>query len=151
MPCLQGDIFVQHSQKLELLKTVLRNVAELDALEGLNMIDAVQRLGIDYNFQREIDEILHKQMSIVSARDDLHEVALRFRLLRQHGYFVPEGKFNHTYYFSFTKRYETISFINSCKTCVVIHISTCLLQMCLTTSRTAKERSSKFWVKTSRD
>nr|P0CV95.1 RecName: Full=(3S,6E)-nerolidol synthase 2, chloroplastic/mitochondrial; Short=FaNES2; Flags: Precursor [Fragaria x ananassa] len=89
-----GDIFVQHCQKLELFRNVLRNVAELDALEGLNMIDAVQRLGIDFHFQREIDEILHKQMSNVSASDDLHEVALRFRLLRQHGYFVPEDVFN---------------------------------------------------------
>ncbi|KAL6201059.1 hypothetical protein ACLB2K_024774 [Fragaria x ananassa] len=89
-----GDIFVQHSQKLELFRNVFRNVAELDALEGLNMIDAVQRLGIDYHFQQEIDEILHNQMSIVSACDDLHEVALRFRLLRQHGYFVPEDVFN---------------------------------------------------------
>ncbi|XP_062013362.1 (3S,6E)-nerolidol synthase 1 [Rosa rugosa] len=88
------DIFVQHSQKLELFRHVLRNVAELDALEGLNVIDAVQRLGIDYHFQQEIDEILHKQMNIVSAHDDLHEVALRFRLLRQQGYFVLDDVFN---------------------------------------------------------
>ena len=89
---LQDDTFVRHSQKLELFRNALRTVAELDALEGLNMIDAVQRLGIDYHFQQEIDQILHKQMStVVSASDDLHEVALRFRLLRQQGYFVPDG------------------------------------------------------------
>ncbi|XP_050369883.1 (3S,6E)-nerolidol synthase 1 [Argentina anserina] len=88
------DISVQHFQKLELFRNVLRTVAKLDALEGLNMIDAIQRLGIDYHFQQEIDEILHKQMSIVSAYDNLHEVALRFRLLRQQGYFVPDDVFN---------------------------------------------------------
>lgn len=93
--CLQGDILVQHSQKLELFRNVLSNLAELEALEGLNMIDAVQRLGIDYHFQQEIDQILHKQMNImISAHGDLHEVSLRFRLLRQQGYFVPDGKYN---------------------------------------------------------
>lgn len=89
------DILVQHSQKLELFRNVLSNLAELEALEGLNMIDAVQRLGIDYHFQQEIGEILHKQMNImISAHGDLHEVSLRFRLLRQQGYFVPDDVFN---------------------------------------------------------
>ncbi|PRQ28599.1 (3S,6E)-nerolidol synthase 1 [Rosa chinensis] len=88
------DIFVQHSQKLEVFRHVLRNVADLEALEGLNMIDAAQRLGIDYHFQQEIDEILHKQMNSISVHGDLHEVALRFRLLRQQGYFVPDDVFN---------------------------------------------------------
>ncbi|KAK9904363.1 hypothetical protein M0R45_000799 [Rubus argutus] len=89
------DIFVQHSQKLESFTNVLRDLAESEALEGLNMIDAVQRLGIDYHFQQVIDEILHKQMNMmISAHGDLHEVAIRFRLLRQQGYFVPAGKYN---------------------------------------------------------
>ncbi|KAK9949312.1 hypothetical protein M0R45_004844 [Rubus argutus] len=59
------DILVRHSHKLESFRNVLRNLAELEALEGLNMIDAVQRLGIDYHFQQEIDEILHKQMNMM--------------------------------------------------------------------------------------
>ena len=92
---MQDDILVQHSHKLESFRNVLRNLAELEALEGLNMIDAVQRLGIDYHFDNEIDEILHKQMNMmISAHGDLHEVALRFRLLRQQGCFVPDGKYN---------------------------------------------------------
>ena len=61
------------------------------------MIDAVQRLGIDYYFQEEIGTILHRQYVESSARDDsghcLNEVALRFRLLRQQGYHVPAGEY----------------------------------------------------------
>ena len=59
------------------------------------MIDAVQRLGIDYYFQEEIGRILHRQYVESSAHDNcghcLNEVALRFRLLRQQGYHVSAG------------------------------------------------------------
>lgn len=59
------------------------------------MIDAVQRLGIEYLFKDEIEEILRRQYIISSTcgghLQDLQEVALRFRLLRQEGYYVPAG------------------------------------------------------------
>lgn len=86
----------QHGQKLEVFRHVLSKVGE-DPFEGLKMIDAVQRLGIDYYFEDEIEAILQKQYMIFSADDNrdcqygLHEVALRFRLLRQQGHFVPSG------------------------------------------------------------
>lgn len=68
-------------------------------LETLNLIDAVQRLGIDYRFRTEIDDILERHYAILVKLNgdlindnNLYEVSLRFRLLRQRGYFVPSGK-----------------------------------------------------------
>ncbi|MBA0811887.1 hypothetical protein Gohar_025901, partial [Gossypium harknessii] len=63
------------------------------------MIDAIQRLGIDHHFHHEIEQVLQRQFMLSANGNgfhnyDLHEVALRFRLLRQEGYFVPAGVFN---------------------------------------------------------
>ncbi|TXG47231.1 hypothetical protein EZV62_026525 [Acer yangbiense] len=94
------DIHHEHARKLKVFKHILSQVGE-DPSEGLAMIDAVQRLGIDYHFQDEIEEILPRQYMIAanyststSTNDDLQQVALRFRLLRQEGYNVPAGVFN---------------------------------------------------------
>ncbi|CAN6546608.1 unnamed protein product [Malus baccata var. baccata] len=91
-PCLQDDIRFQHEQKLEVFRNLLSRVGE----ESLNMIDAIQRLGIDYHFEEQIDLIISSHANALSPQqnDDLHEVSLRFRLLRQHGHFVPEDMFN---------------------------------------------------------
>ena len=68
------------------------------SLEGLNLVNAVLRLGIDYHFQDEIEAILKREYLIFNGdmiRDcntqDLYEIALRFRLLRQGGYYVSPG------------------------------------------------------------
>ncbi|KAM1959644.1 hypothetical protein FF1_005093 [Malus domestica] len=95
-----GIICFQNEQKLDDLRHALIKVGG-EAVESLDMIDAVQRLGLDYHFEEEIDQILQKQHIISSTTahgahhpTDLHEVALRFRLLRQHGYFVSDDVFN---------------------------------------------------------
>ncbi|XP_062162280.1 (3S,6E)-nerolidol synthase 1-like isoform X2 [Alnus glutinosa] len=88
---------VRHAQKIEECGHVIRNVGK-DPLQSLNMINAAQRLGIDYYFQEEIEAILRGHYVIYVAHGDcghqLHEVALRFRLLRQQGYYVPADVFN---------------------------------------------------------
>ncbi|XP_021719459.1 (3S,6E)-nerolidol synthase 1-like [Chenopodium quinoa] len=60
------------------------------------MIDAVQRLGLEYYFHDNIHDVLerhHVQCStMVEDGSNLHDVALRFRLLRQAGYNVSAGK-----------------------------------------------------------
>ncbi|CBI41006.3 unnamed protein product, partial [Vitis vinifera] len=62
------------------------------------MIDAIQRLGIDYHFKEEIEAVLQRQYMKAGTHgesiQDLYEVALRFRLLRQEGYHVPADVFN---------------------------------------------------------
>lgn len=70
-----------------------------NTLRCLYMIDAVQRLNIDYHFQEEIEAFLRRQYVNSSTipggyyGNDIHEIALCFRLLRQQGFFVPEGLF----------------------------------------------------------
>nr|WOZ50755.1 terpene synthase [Boswellia serrata] len=87
----------EHARKLKASKYMLSKVGE-DRFEGLAIVDAVQRLGIDYLFQDEIEEILRRQYVISKTHGfqlyDLQETALRFRLLRQGGYYVPADMFS---------------------------------------------------------
>lgn len=68
-----------------------------DPKERLIFIDAVERLGVAYHFEEEIEATLHSFCSnhYVDDRykDDLHYVSLRFRLLRQHGFYVSSDVF----------------------------------------------------------
>ena len=58
--------------------------------------DAVQRLGVAYHFEKEIEEALQNTYDnnhcIDDINDDLYDVALRFRLLRQQGFNISCGK-----------------------------------------------------------
>ncbi|XWS12765.1 hypothetical protein CRYUN_Cryun37aG0118400 [Craigia yunnanensis] len=96
-PTITDEFRIEHANKLEEFKRIFREVGEYP-LQGLAMIDAIQRLGIDHHFQYEIEKILQEQYMLSCTNgvqdNDLHEVALRFRLLRQEGYFVPAGVFN---------------------------------------------------------
>ncbi|MCE3215658.1 hypothetical protein HAX54_003130 [Datura stramonium] len=67
--------------------------------DTLNLIDFIERLGIAYHFEKEIDEILDKiynENSNFEGDDynDLSTSALQFRLLRQHGYNISLKIFN---------------------------------------------------------
>ncbi|RVW86361.1 (3S,6E)-nerolidol synthase 1, chloroplastic [Vitis vinifera] len=97
---LYDEFYMKHAQNLEEVESVLNEVGE-GTFEVLLMIDAIQRLGIDYHFHDEIEAILQRQYRIVITMDDfseyLYEVALRFRLLRQEDVFNnfkdKKGKF----------------------------------------------------------
>jgi hypothetical protein len=75
-------------------------------LQKLNLINAVQRLGVSYHFENEIQEILqhsHKTLHDLDDHennDDLYTIALQFRLLRQQGYYISCGTFLE-YFFNF--------------------------------------------------
>ncbi|KAG8635276.1 probable terpene synthase 13 isoform X2 [Manihot esculenta] len=101
---IKDDFNMKNLQKK--LRSLMHNVNKEgeDAAQGLAMVDAIQRLGIEYHFQEEIDMILqrHYMMHGTYNYNDLHEAALGFRLLRQEGYHVlavfdkfkdREGKF----------------------------------------------------------
>lgn len=64
--------------------------------QQLNYIDAIQRLGVAYHLEREIEEALqHNYDSYYDVEheyDDLYNVSLRFRLLRQQGFNMSCGK-----------------------------------------------------------
>ncbi|KAI6680476.1 hypothetical protein NL676_034357 [Syzygium grande] len=68
--------------------------------QKLNLIDQIQRLGIAYHFESEINqqlEQIHKtyfELHNSDNNDVLHMVALLFRLLRQQGYTISSEIFN---------------------------------------------------------
>nr|WNI01934.1 terpene synthase [Psidium guajava] len=68
--------------------------------QKLNLIDQIQRLGLAYHFEIEIDEQLeqiHKcyfECHCDNKDDDLYTTALLFRLLRQQGYNISCEIFN---------------------------------------------------------
>eukprot|EP00261_Vitis_vinifera_P015409 XP_003635413.1 PREDICTED: (3S,6E)-nerolidol synthase 1 [Vitis vinifera] len=96
-PSLTNKFYMEHAQKLEEVRRALKEVGE-DTLEALLMIDAIQRLGIDYHFHGEIEVVLqrlHTKFNTVSdCHNNLYELALGFRLLRQEGYYVSADVFN---------------------------------------------------------
>ncbi|CAN1198601.1 Probable terpene synthase 4 [Linum perenne] len=71
---------------------------EENSIDILIMIDAIQRLGLDYHFEEDIaavlDKLFHDQMTAPPPpTTDLFRTSLGFRLLRQHGYQVPSDVF----------------------------------------------------------
>ncbi|CAH8263323.1 unnamed protein product [Arabidopsis lyrata] len=66
-------------------------------VDQLEFIDDLQKLGISYHFEAEIDNILTSsyQKERTNVREsDLHATALEFRLFRQHGLNVSEDVFD---------------------------------------------------------
>ena len=62
----------------------------------LKLIDSIQRLGVAYHFEREIEEALKAMYQtnstmLLDIHYDLTIVSLLFRLLRQEGYHIPSG------------------------------------------------------------
>ncbi|ONI12963.1 hypothetical protein PRUPE_4G194600 [Prunus persica] len=119
-PSIWGDRFINydysndnithvHDKQVDELKEMVRrevfislNAAGDDGFaHQLKLIDAIQRLGVAYHFEREIEEALERihgayhDHAINDDDDgDLYNVALGFRLLRQHGYNVSCDMFN---------------------------------------------------------
>ncbi|KAJ4840094.1 hypothetical protein Tsubulata_024902, partial [Turnera subulata] len=110
-PSVWGDFFINlvtmdkvllnaWSEEVRVLKKQLRKMlttTEEDSLEKLNLIDMILRLGIGHHFETEVEEALENIHNIIHQfpRDeDLNTVALRFRLLREHGYYVSSDVFN---------------------------------------------------------
>ncbi|XP_062162911.1 (-)-germacrene D synthase-like [Alnus glutinosa] len=113
-PSILGDHFLIYAfdQFLETDEKIKQQVQELkekvrtmlitpseNPSQKLNLIDAVQRLGVSYHFENEIQEILqhsHKTLHDLNDHennDDLYTIDLQFRLLRQQGYYISCNKF----------------------------------------------------------
>ncbi|PRQ33610.1 putative lyase [Rosa chinensis] len=107
-PSIWGDHFLSYATKevdIKLEKHVRELKEEVKRMlmdpvkkpsQKLDLVDDIQRLGVSYHFENEIDEILkqiHHSYSYGSV-DDLYTTALRFRLLRQQGYNVSCDIFN---------------------------------------------------------
>ncbi|KAK4760026.1 hypothetical protein SAY87_023157 [Trapa incisa] len=83
------------------VKTMI-TATEREPLEKLHLIDQIQRLGLAYHFEKEIDEYLeevkklyfeHEGSGISFDHLDLYTTALLFRLLRQQGYRISPDIF----------------------------------------------------------
>ena len=67
---------------------------------ALELIDAIQRLGVSYHFESEIDEILGKMHEAYrdcdlwdNENDKLYYISLQFGLFRQNGYRISSGMY----------------------------------------------------------
>ncbi|GAY65215.1 hypothetical protein CUMW_239460 [Citrus unshiu] len=86
-PTIDQDEFEGLKQKI---KNMLNSPTD-KSFQKLSLIDAVQRLGVAYHFEREIEDELEKLSHDEYDGNDVHTVALRFRLLRQQGYRISCG------------------------------------------------------------
>jgi (-)-germacrene D synthase len=88
----------QQVQELkEEMKRMLTSPVDNKPSQKLNLIDVIQRLGVSYHFENEIEENLQQLHISLHDRDDqkndddLYNVALQFRLFRQQGYYISCG------------------------------------------------------------
>ncbi|KAK4439855.1 Beta-caryophyllene synthase [Sesamum alatum] len=109
-PSIWGEYFLAYAsteisaveeEELQKQKQVMRNVLTQtpdDSSHKLELIDAIQRLGVGYHFKEEIDISLRcmndTYLDCSSKDNDIRAIALRFRLLRQQGYYVSCDVFN---------------------------------------------------------
>ncbi|CAI9756923.1 unnamed protein product [Fraxinus pennsylvanica] len=97
-----NDILAHEEQEHQRLKEEVKKLlvaAPDDSLYKLDLIDAIQRLGVGYHFEKEIEKSLKYMYETYhespnKQNNDLRTVALRFRLLRQRGYCVSCDVFN---------------------------------------------------------
>ncbi|XP_030936303.1 myrcene synthase, chloroplastic-like [Quercus lobata] len=93
-----GEEYTGQVNKLkEQVRMMLHKV--VGPLEQLELIDTLQRLGLFYHFESEMKRILEALYNNDNCGDtwkeeNLYVTALKFRLLRQHGYKVSEEVFN---------------------------------------------------------
>ncbi|XP_009626821.1 (3S,6E)-nerolidol synthase 1 [Nicotiana tabacum] len=90
------DGFHRKFALVEDVKHELKTNVNHNRLDNLVLIDALQRMGIDYHFQEEIESVLEEEyvQSACFLKYQTHfEVSLCFRLLRQQGYYVPADVF----------------------------------------------------------
>ncbi|KAL6330552.1 hypothetical protein AAG906_040483 [Vitis piasezkii] len=85
-----------YSNLLEDLKEEAKRVIKdaRDTSSRLELIDSMQRLGVAYHLEEEIKEAIDLVHLDDTTTDDLSTTALRFRLLRQHGYPVSSEAFD---------------------------------------------------------
>ncbi|XP_031101988.1 (-)-germacrene D synthase-like [Ipomoea triloba] len=112
-PTVWGDYFLAYDSKLteidpseerevQQLKEEVRKLliaAPLASLEKLELVDKIQRLGVDYHFENEIEASIqyifdnYDNCNKGDGENNLYVVALRFRLLRQEGHHISCGVF----------------------------------------------------------
>ncbi|KAI7754607.1 hypothetical protein M8C21_018196 [Ambrosia artemisiifolia] len=83
----------------EVVRGMIRNEVGENPLALLNLVDDLQRLGLSYHFVDEISNVLEiiyincYKSDKKWSKMDLNLKSLGFRLLRQHGYHIPQEIF----------------------------------------------------------
>ncbi|CAN6362751.1 unnamed protein product [Urochloa humidicola] len=112
-PCVWGDFFVNYTppptqkpekwmrERADQLRGQVRGKLEASKAMGtahmLMLVDKLERLGVADHFCKDIDMALsqvHMEELDNGSSNELHIVALRFRLLRQHGFWVSSDVFD---------------------------------------------------------
>ncbi|XP_059629421.1 valerianol synthase TPS1B-like [Cornus florida] len=100
---LDNEAYERYAKEVEVLKEVVRSMlidAKSKATEKMNLINTLDRLGIFYHFEKEIDEQLkqifhsHAQFENHEEYNDLNTAATHFRVFRQYGHKMPSDVFN---------------------------------------------------------
>ncbi|RDX72151.1 putative terpene synthase 2, partial [Mucuna pruriens] len=96
-----SDNVKQQAQILKEEVKMMFQSSNHNIMEKLKFIDCVQRFGISYHFQKEINQALEqihntftKNNTIISEDDSPHFLALLFYLLRKQGYQISSNVFN---------------------------------------------------------
>ncbi|XP_031117707.1 (-)-germacrene D synthase-like [Ipomoea triloba] len=88
--------WLEHQKLKEEIKNMLVEAPNISS-QKLDLINKIQRLGVYYQFENEIDASLeyifkaYDDFNDGEDENDLYVVSLRFRLLRQDGYHVSAG------------------------------------------------------------
>ncbi|PWZ45177.1 Beta-sesquiphellandrene synthase [Zea mays] len=96
VPCRPGQYSIMKDNvkiMKEEVKKMLLDVGSSDLSHKLECIDTLERLGLDYHYTKEIDELM---CNVFEARDqdlDLTTTSQLFYLLRKHGYHVSSDVF----------------------------------------------------------
>ncbi|CAL4914377.1 unnamed protein product [Urochloa decumbens] len=107
-PSVWGDFFISYipeplqisdegmMERVNQLKGEVSGLFEAckNVVEKMDLVDVLQHLGIDHHFKEQIATTLSSIHRDEFNSSSLHEVALRFRLLRQHGFWVSAGEFD---------------------------------------------------------
>ncbi|OIT34738.1 germacrene c synthase [Nicotiana attenuata] len=92
------EISTQEKLELEELKEIVRKMlveTPDNTTQKLVLIDTIQRLGIAYHFDNEIETSIQNIFDAIenNVDDNLNVVALRFRLVRQQGHYMSSDVF----------------------------------------------------------
>ncbi|GER52991.1 trans-alpha-bergamotene synthase [Striga asiatica] len=92
-----GKEYVKQADKLKSHVKIIIDETE-SQLDQLEFIDNLQRLHISNHFEDRVKTILKNIYQTIECHEqytdkDLHVTALKFRLLREHGYHVPQEVF----------------------------------------------------------
>ncbi|GAA0147084.1 hypothetical protein LIER_36448 [Lithospermum erythrorhizon] len=97
----QNEMYAEEIEKLKETAKRMLMFQNGDVLDNMIMIDTIERLGLSYHFEKEIEDQLEQiylmELFTNGAYNnndgDLFFVSLHFRLLRQHGYKISSGVF----------------------------------------------------------